>query len=82
MGRKAVVWTLIVVVNVVVISVLSLHSSTAAAPPSARSPFANSVEQRGQMIKELQEIKALMSEQNRLLRAIAKQETPDEQNQR
>ena len=82
MNRKALAWTLLIVANMLVISVLSLLRSTDAAPPSARPPFSNSVEQRGHMIEELREIKALMKEQNALLRSIAAQKKSDEQNQR
>ena len=82
MNRKALVWTLLIVANMLVISVLSLHRSTDAAPPSARPPFSNSVEQRSNMIKELQAIKALLKEQNTILRGIAAQEKSDVQNQR
>jgi len=82
MNRKALAWTLLIVANMLVISVLSLHRSTDAAPPSGRPPFSNSVEQRSNMIKELREIKALLREQNTILRGIAAQEKPDVQNQR
>ena len=82
MNRKALVWTLLIVANMLVISVLSLHRSTDAAPPSARPPFSNSVEQRSNMIKELQAIKALLKEQNTILQGIAAQEKSDVQNQR
>ncbi len=82
MNRKALAWTLLIVANVLVISVLSLHRSTDAAPPTARQPFSNSLEQRNNMIEELREIKALLKEQNTILRGIAAQEKPDVQNQR
>jgi len=82
MSRKTVGWTLLVIANVLVISVLSLHRPTAAAPPSPRPPFSNSVEQRSNMVKELREIKALLQEQNALLRSIATNEKPDVENQR
>ena len=82
MSRKTLGWTLLIVANVLVISVLSLDRPTDAAPPSPRPPFANSVEQRGKMIRELQEIKALMQEQNALLRSLATPEKPDVSNQR
>jgi len=74
MNRRIAGWTLLVVVNVLVISVLSLDRPTAAAPPSARPPFSNSVEQRGDMIKELREIKALLREQNGILRGLSNEE--------
>jgi hypothetical protein len=39
---------------------------------ATRAPFDNAVKQRNEMIRELQEIKALLKEQNTLLRANAK----------
>lgn len=39
-------------------------------------PFSNSVEQRESMVRELREIKALIREQNTLLRTIASQNDP------
>jgi len=83
MKRKALAGTLLVAANVLFIGVLSLHRSTDAAPPSARPPFNNSVEQRNDMIEELREIKTLLKEQNAILRGlVAAQEKPDGQNQR
>lgn len=82
MNRRALAFTLLVAAHVLVFSVLSLHRSTVAAPPSARPPFNNSVEQRSDMIHELQEIKALLREQNAILRGLTAQEKPNVQNQR
>jgi len=62
-------WTVLVLLNLLAWGVLSFCGATTAAPPSGRQPFANSVEQRGAMIRELREIKALLSEQNALLRS-------------
>ena len=39
-------------------------------------PFSNSVEQRENMVRELREIKALIREQNALLRTIASKNDP------
>jgi hypothetical protein len=49
--------------------VLSFYRTTGAAPPKPKQPFANSVEQRMEMIKELREIKVLLKEQNALWRS-------------
>ena len=81
MKRKALGWTLLIVANVLVISVLCLHGPTTAAP-QARPPFANPVEQRGAMVQELREIKALLREQNALLKDMADNEETDVKNSR
>ena len=62
-------WTWLIVANVLFCCVLSFYRATDAAPPKPRQPFANSVEQRMEMIKELREINALLKEQNALLRS-------------
>ena len=62
-------WTWLIVANVLFCCVLSFYRTTGAAPPKAKLPFANSVEQRMEMIKELREIKGLLKEQNALLRS-------------
>jgi len=82
MNRKTLVWTLLIVANLLLISVLSLHGSTHAAPQGPRAPFGNSVEQRSSMIKELREIKALLQEQNALLQGDETQRKPDVKSQR
>jgi len=61
-------WLTLIVANVVCYCVLSFYQSSPAAPPSPKLPFANSVEQRLEMVKELREIKELLREQNELLR--------------
>jgi hypothetical protein len=61
-------WSLFVAANVVVWCVLSFYQASSAAPGAGQLPFANSVDQRQQVIRELQEIKALLKEQNALLR--------------
>lgn len=53
----------------VALSVLGFYSTTGAAPKGAQTPFANSVEQRLEIVTELREIKELLKEQNALLRA-------------
>ena len=71
-------WSVLLFANVVAWSVLSFQGSTGAAPQDVRAPFDNAVQQRNEMIRELQEIKALLKEQNTLLRASAhKSNVPD-----
>ena len=62
-------WTLMIAANVLFLCVLSFYRTTAAAPPKAKQPFANAVEQRMEVIKELREIKNLLKEQNALWRS-------------
>ena len=63
-------WALLIVANVLFCGVLSFYRTTDAAPrPPARLPFANPVEQRMEMVNQLKEIKALLKEQNALLRS-------------
>lgn len=64
-------WTLLVVANLVLASVLGFYSTSGAAPQSGQPPFANPVEQRADSIRELREIKELLKEQNALLRGGA-----------
>lgn len=49
------------------VSVLGLYGPTMAAAPKGQPPFANSVEQRMEMIRELRGIRELLAEQNELL---------------
>ena len=67
--RKRAGWVLLIVANVLFCCVLSFYRTTDAAPPKAKLPFANPVEQRMEMIQELREIKNLLKEQNSLLRS-------------
>ena len=62
-------WILLIVANVLFCCVLSFYQTTDAAPPKAKQPFANAVEQRMEMVGELKEIKNLLKEQNALLRS-------------
>ena len=62
-------WILLIVANVLFCCVLSFYRTTEAAPPKPKQPFANAVEQRMEMIKQLREIKGLLKEQNALLRS-------------
>jgi hypothetical protein len=61
-------WSLLVTANVAVLCMLGFYSTGGAAPQAGQPPFANSVEQRSEMIQELREIKELLKEQNSLLR--------------
>jgi hypothetical protein len=56
----------------VVMCMLGFYSTTGAAPQGGQPPFANSVEQRDAMIRELRDIKELLKEQNSLLRESLK----------
>ena len=62
-------WSALIAANVLFCCVLSFYQTTGAAPTPPRLPFANSVEQRGEMIKQLKEINAQLKEQNALLRS-------------
>jgi hypothetical protein len=61
-------WVLLLAANVLCYCVLSFYQTTAAAPrPVSKPPFANSVQQRMEMIELLKEIKDLLRQQNALL---------------
>jgi hypothetical protein len=62
-------WFLLVLANALAVCVLSFYRTSGAAPQGAQPPFANAVDQRNEMIRELQEIRVLLQEQNALLRA-------------
>ncbi len=63
-------WALLLAANVLGYCVLGFYQAKAAAPrTSSRPPFANSVEQRMEMIRVLGEIKEQLKEQNALLRS-------------
>ena len=64
-------WTLLLVAGGLILSVLGLYQPTGAAPQVGQPPFANPVDQQNEMIRELKEIKALLQEQNALLRGGA-----------
>ena len=59
-------WRALIAANLLVWGGLGLYTTTRAAP---QPPFANSVQQRAEMIRELKEIKLLLKEQNTLLRS-------------
>ena len=67
-------WTLTIAAVLVSWGVLSFYERSSAAPQGARVPFANAVEQRNEIVRELREIKLLLKEQNKILRAAAAEE--------
>jgi len=64
-------WTWLVTGNLALLCMLGFYSTLGAAPPAGQPPFANPIDQRLDMIRELHEIKELLKEQNSLLRAGA-----------
>ncbi len=68
MKRFASGFALLLLLNGLAWGVLGFYDVLSAAPQSGQQPFANPVDQRQQMIAELVEIKALLKEQNALLR--------------
>ena len=68
--RRRTGWALLVAANVLCYCVLSFYQTTDAAPRAGgRPPFANSVEQRMEMISLLREIRDQLKQQNALLRS-------------
>jgi hypothetical protein len=65
-------WLLVLALNAVVLGVLGLYGSLVAAPQAGQPPFANPIDQRAEMVRELREIKELLKEQNALLRSSLK----------
>jgi len=68
MSRRA-GWVALIAVNALFYCVLSFYRTSEGAPKPPVQPFANSVQQRIDMITELREIKELLKEQNALLRS-------------
>lgn len=62
-------WPLLIAANVLFLCGLSFYRPSSAAPPEAREPFANAVQQRFDIINELKAVNALLKEQNALLRS-------------
>ncbi|NQT38750.1 MAG: hypothetical protein HQ581_14745 [Planctomycetes bacterium] len=62
-------WMLPATAAVLIACVLGLYRTSAAPPSVPKQPFANSVEQRFEMIKLLREINSELKEQNELLRS-------------
>jgi hypothetical protein len=65
-------WSLVPIAVGILLGVLGFYSNSGAAPQGGQPPFANAVEQRNEMIRELREIKELLKEQNALLRSTPK----------
>ncbi len=61
-------WWVLIAANVLVVCMLSFYRTSGAAPQTGQQPFANAVDQRNDMIRELKEIRALLQEQNAMLR--------------
>jgi len=62
-------WIMLIFANVLAWGMLGFQGRIGAAPPDVRMPFDNAVQQRSEIIRELQEIKGLLKEQTALLRA-------------
>jgi len=62
-------FTVLVLVNVVAWYMLGFSQTNSVAQQGGRAPFANSVEQRAEMIEQLRAIHAELREQNELLRS-------------
>ncbi len=71
MTRRRTGWALLIAANVLCYCVLGFYQTTAKAQRTVpdRQPFANSVQQRSEMVGLLQEIKQCLQEQNALLRS-------------
>lgn len=62
-------WTLTLIAAAALVwGMLGFYRTTGAAPKDVQLPFDNAVAQRQVMIRELQEIKSLLKDQNALLR--------------
>lgn len=68
MTRRTTV-ALLIVANIVFCCVLSFYRTSDAAPKPPQEPFANSVEQRIEMVACLREIRDLLKEQNAMLKS-------------
>ena len=73
-------WSLVPILVGAALGVLGFYSSSGAAPQGGQPPFANSVEQRSETIRELREIKELLKEQNAMLRSTIKTNAAEKPN--
>jgi hypothetical protein len=64
-------WVLLIAANALVLCMLGFYRTGGAAPQAGQPPFANPIDQRSDMVRELREIKELLKEQNALLRGGA-----------
>ena len=62
-------WFMLITANVLFCCMLGFHQNSSAAPGAGRQPFSNSVEQRGEMIRQLERLNAQLQAQNQLLRS-------------
>lgn len=62
-------WLKLAAANAVALCMLGFYQHTDAQQRPSNLPFANSVEQRLEMVEQLKEIAALLKEQNALLRS-------------
>jgi hypothetical protein len=62
-------WGLLLAGIVLCCCVLNFYQTSSAQSPEAQQPFANSVEQRMEMVKLLTEIRDQLKEQNAMLRS-------------
>lgn len=67
--KRRTAWMLLIGANALCCVVLSFYRTSDAASQKSPPPFANAVEQRFEMVRELKEIKQLLKEQNALLRS-------------
>jgi len=74
MTKRAFSWGALVCANLFIWGVLSFYDSSDAAPQAGKPPFSNAVEQRHEMVRELQKINTLLQEQNKLLRAMGREQ--------
>lgn len=71
-------WFWLIAANTAVWCVLSFYGTSGAAPQGARQPFSNATEQRQEIVRQLEEIKALLKEQNALLQKSSDQSVKDD----
>ncbi len=62
-------WGVLITLNSLAWCMLCFHQQSNAAPTQNPPPFANSVEQRIEMVEQLKQVNALLKEQNALLRS-------------
>lgn len=75
-------WTLLIGANVLCWCVLSFYQASDAAPRSTNQPFANSIEQRLEMVAQLKEINAQLKAQTAILQSGSLKVIVVQQNQR
>ena len=68
MRKLRIRWAALIVGNVLFCCVLGFYQSCGAAPGAGRPPFSNPVEQRAEIIRQLQQLNTQLREQNMLLR--------------